>query len=101
MSETPRLVKLKEMTAKFPDDPRARYFLAHELFRAEDWEGAAAEYDAYVRLAPGDEGAALKAWDCATSAWAACRPRPRPTGAASRTRWRTATTGWLRSSGFS
>jgi len=60
MSETPRLQKLKEMAARFPDDPRARYFLAHELFRAQDWEGAAAEYDAYVRLAPGDEGAALK-----------------------------------------
>jgi tetratricopeptide (TPR) repeat protein len=48
------------MAAKFPADPRARYFLAHELFRAEDWEGAAAEYDAYVRLAPGDEGSALR-----------------------------------------
>ena len=60
MSDTPRLSKLKDMVAKFPDDPRARYFLAHELFRAEDWEGAAVEYDAYVRLAPGDEGAALK-----------------------------------------
>lgn len=60
MSDTPRLAKLREMAAKFPDDPRARYFLAHELFRASDWEGAAAEYDAYVRLTPGDEGAALK-----------------------------------------
>lgn len=60
MSETPRLAKLREMAAKFPDDPRARYFLAHELFRAQDWEGAAGEYDAYVRLGPGDEGSALK-----------------------------------------
>lgn len=60
MTDSPRLTKLKEMAARFPGDPRARYFLAHELFRAEDWEGAAGEYDAYVRLAPGDEGAALK-----------------------------------------
>jgi len=60
MTQGTRLDTLKAMAARFPDDPRARYFLAHELFRAEDWEGAAAEYDAYVRLAPGDEGAALK-----------------------------------------
>jgi Flp pilus assembly protein TadD len=60
MSQGPRLEKLKEMAARFPDDPRARYFFAHELFRAEDWAGAAEQYDAYVRLAPGDEGAALK-----------------------------------------
>ena len=55
-----RLDMMKQMVAKFPDDPRARYFLAHELFRAEDWSGAAEHYDAYVRLRPGDEGAALK-----------------------------------------
>ena len=60
MIESPRLAKLKEMAVKFPDDPRARYFLAHELFRVEDWAGAAAQYEAYVALAPGDEGAALK-----------------------------------------
>jgi predicted TPR repeat methyltransferase len=48
------------MVARFPEDPRARYFLAHELFRVEDWDGAAEQYEAYVRLAPGDEGAALK-----------------------------------------
>ena len=59
MSRT-RLDMMREMVAKFPDDPRARYFLAHELFRIEDWGGAAEQYDAYVRLAPGDEGAALK-----------------------------------------
>jgi len=60
MNNEPRLQKLKEMAARFPGDPRARYFLAHELFRVEDWEGAAEQYDAYWRLAPGDEGAALK-----------------------------------------
>jgi len=60
MSESPRLAKLKEMTVRFPDDPRARYFLAHELFREEAWADAAAQYEAYVSLAPGDEGAALK-----------------------------------------
>ena len=41
MNQGNRLEKLKEMAARFPDDPRARYFLAHELFRVEDWEGAA------------------------------------------------------------
>jgi tetratricopeptide (TPR) repeat protein len=60
MTQTPRLLKLKEMVVRFPDDPRARYFLAHELFRIEDWAGAAEQYDAYWRMAPGDEGAALK-----------------------------------------
>ena len=60
MKNVPRLEKLKEMAARFPDDPRTRYFLAHELFRAADWQGAAEHYAAYVRLAPGDEGAALK-----------------------------------------
>jgi len=60
VTQTPRLLKLKEMVLRFPDDPRARYFLAHELFRIEDWAGAAEQYDAYWRMAPGDEGAALK-----------------------------------------
>jgi tetratricopeptide (TPR) repeat protein len=60
MTDNPRLSKLKEMAVRFPDDPRARYFLAHELFRIEDWEAAATEYEAYIALSPGDEGAALK-----------------------------------------
>lgn len=60
MTPAPRLESLRAMVAKFPDDPRARYFLAHELFRVEDWAGAAEHYGAYVALAPGDEGAALK-----------------------------------------
>jgi Flp pilus assembly protein TadD len=54
------LEKFREMVARFPEDARARYFLAHELFREEDWEGAAAQYEKYVSLAPGDEGSALK-----------------------------------------
>ncbi len=60
MNNAPRLEKMKEMVARFPDDPKGRYFLAHELFRAEDWEGAAEQYEAYVKMNPGDEGAALK-----------------------------------------
>ena len=60
MTREPRLESLRAMVAKFPDDPRARYFLAHELFRVQEWAGAAEQYEAYVALAPGDEGAALK-----------------------------------------
>jgi tetratricopeptide (TPR) repeat protein len=60
MTESPRVSKLKEMVARFPEDPRARYFLAHELFRIEDFASAATHYDAYWRMSPGDEGAALK-----------------------------------------
>ena len=60
MNAGSRLEKLKELAARLPEDARARYFLAHELFRVEDWAGAAEQYDAYVQLAPGDEGAALK-----------------------------------------
>ena len=60
MTHDLRLGKFKEMVARFPDDARARYFLAHELFRIEAWEEAAEQYDAYVRLEPGDAGAALK-----------------------------------------
>ena len=60
MSSGPRLEKFREIVALFPADPRARYFLAHELFRAEDWAGAAEQYEAYVNLAPGDEGSALR-----------------------------------------
>jgi Flp pilus assembly protein TadD len=60
MNDTPRIEKLKDMVVRFPDDPRARLFLAHELFRAEDWNGAAEQFEAHVRLAPGDQGAALR-----------------------------------------
>jgi len=60
MTDEPRLAKFKDMVARFPGDARARYFLAHELFRVEAWEAAAEQYDAHVRLEPGDTGAALK-----------------------------------------
>ena len=60
MTQSSRLDALRAMVAKMPSDPRARYFLAHELFRVEAWAEAAEQYEAYVGLAPGDEGAALK-----------------------------------------
>lgn len=56
----PRLDRLRAIVAGAPDDPAPRYFLAHELFRAEDWAGAAEHYGAYVRLLDGDTGAAFK-----------------------------------------
>ena len=60
MTQLSRLDNLRAMVAKMPNDPRARYFLAHELVRAEAWAEAATHYEAYVALAPGDEGAAWK-----------------------------------------
>lgn len=59
MSST-RIDQMKELVNRFPEDPRARYFLAHEMMRASDWAGATAHYEAYLRLAPGDEGAGYK-----------------------------------------
>jgi len=56
----PRIEKLKALVASQPDDPRARYFLANELFRAEDWEGAAEQLEAYLGLSGGDDGAAYR-----------------------------------------
>lgn len=44
------------MVARAPSDPRARYFLANELYRAERWDEAADAYRAYLDLEPGDEG---------------------------------------------
>ena len=57
---TPRLERLRALVDGSPDDARARYFLATELFRAEDWAGAAEHFGAYVRLSGGDDGAAYK-----------------------------------------
>ncbi len=52
-----RIEALRGMVERFPDDPRARYFLGHELFKAEDWAGAAEQFATYLRLSPDDEGA--------------------------------------------
>ena len=57
-----RLEKMKEMVARFPDDARARSFLAHELFKAEEWAAAAEQYAALLALDQGDVGAAYKAY---------------------------------------
>ena len=57
-----RIDKMKEMVAKFPAEPRARYFLAHELFKLGDWGGAAEHYRAYLDLAPDEEGAGYKSY---------------------------------------
>ena len=59
MSPT-RLDRLRALVETTPDDPRARYFLANELFRAEDWAGAAEHFAAFVRLSGGDDGAAYR-----------------------------------------
>jgi len=56
----PRIERLKALVASQPDDPRARYFLANELVRAEDWAGAAEQLEAYVRMSGGDDGAAYR-----------------------------------------
>ena len=55
-----RIEKMKELVARSPEDARARYFLAHELFKTQDWSGAAEHYSAYLALAPHDEGAGHK-----------------------------------------
>jgi len=55
-----RIEAMRRIVAQFPDDPKSRYFLAHELFKAQDWQGAADEYQAYLRLTPGDEGVGFK-----------------------------------------
>lgn len=55
-----RLDALRSMAERFPEDPRAHYFLAHELFKAEAWAEAARHYRDYLRLHPGDEGAAFR-----------------------------------------
>lgn len=55
-----RIDRVKEMVERFPDDGRARYFLAHELFRAQEWAIAAEHFEIYLRLVPDDEGAGYK-----------------------------------------
>ena len=55
-----RIAQMRKMVAEYPEEPRARYFLAFELFRARNWSDAAEHYEAYLRLSPGDEGAGWK-----------------------------------------
>ena len=57
-----RIEKMKELVARSPEDARARYFLAHELLKMQDWSGAAEHYGAYLELAPDDEGAGHRSY---------------------------------------
>jgi thioredoxin-like negative regulator of GroEL len=57
-----RIQQMRQMVDRFPDDGRARYFLAHELFRAQDWSAAAEQLEVYLRLAPDDEGSGFKSY---------------------------------------
>ena len=57
-----RVELMRAMVERAPDDMRARYFLAHELARREDWAGAAEQYRIYVEGEPTEEGAAFRAW---------------------------------------
>ena len=54
-----RLAYFATLAADSPDDARARYGYANELFKAERWEDAAEELEAYLALNPGDEGNAF------------------------------------------
>lgn len=60
MTSDARIARMKEVVARFPEDPRARYFLGHELLRSEEWAEAAEQYEAYLRLEPKDEGTGFK-----------------------------------------
>ena len=55
-----RIEQMRKMVRDLPEEPRTRYFLAHELFRSKEWQEAAEHYEAYLRLSPGDEGAGWK-----------------------------------------
>lgn len=57
-----RIEKMKELVARSPEDARARYFLAHELLKMQDWSGAAEHYKVYLDLSPEDEGAGHKSY---------------------------------------
>lgn len=50
-----RLDYFAGLAAREPDEPRARYGYANELYRVERWEEAAAELRAYLALTE-DEG---------------------------------------------
>lgn len=50
-----RLTYFAELVAREPDESRARYGYANELYRAERWDDAVTELRAYLALAE-DEG---------------------------------------------
>lgn len=50
-----RLDVFAKLAAETPDEPRARYGFANELYRAERWDEAVVELRAYLALAE-DEG---------------------------------------------
>ena len=55
-----RLDPLRAMVAKTPDDPRPRFFLAHELVKAGAFTEAAQHFRAYLDVEHGDVGAAWR-----------------------------------------
>ncbi|HEX6853519.1 MAG TPA: hypothetical protein VF139_19135 [Candidatus Polarisedimenticolaceae bacterium] len=55
-----RLDALRAMVAKFPEDPRPRFFVAHELVKAGAFAEAVEHYRAYLLLEKGDVGAAWR-----------------------------------------
>jgi cytochrome c-type biogenesis protein CcmH/NrfG len=55
-----RLDALRAMVGKFPDDPRPRFFLGHELVKAGAFAEAVEHYRAYLALERGDVGAAWR-----------------------------------------
>lgn len=57
-----RVEQMKELVSRFPEDPRARYFLAHELMRSKDFSAASEQYEAYLRLDQGDVGSGYKSY---------------------------------------
>ena len=62
VTEPPKLDRLAyfaTLATESPDDARARYAYANELYKAERWEEAAEELEAYLALNPGDEGNAF------------------------------------------
>ncbi len=59
MSPT-RIELLRAAVARDPADPRARFFLASELFRAREWANAATQFETYLDSSPPDPAAAMR-----------------------------------------
>lgn len=55
-----RLGAFRDMVGKLPDDPRPRFFLAHELVKSGAFAESVEHYRAYLRLEQGDVGAAWR-----------------------------------------